>query len=256
LAGAAVPVLVPASLVLLRVGIALRLTPFLGGRPLPLLPWAALSVCLVLVLGPPSLAPLEPAALGLGGWLALALREALAGGALGLAVRLAYSVLESAGGLIGDALPAVFHLGAAGSSERAPIASFYVLFGTAAFLLMDGHHALVAGLAGSLAAFPPGGVDPTGSLLSTGLESAIGLFAGAFAFAVMVAAPVFVAGLAAEVFTGLAARIAPTLGQSAGSRALRTAAVQVALIAFLGASVTAAVGFLTDGIERIASPGF
>ncbi|MBW2277861.1 MAG: flagellar biosynthetic protein FliR [Deltaproteobacteria bacterium] len=243
--------LLPVSLLLVRVGVALRLTPFLGGRPLPLLPWAALSVCLVMVLGPSALAPFDSSAVGLGGWLVLALREALTGAVLGLAAKLAFAVLELAGGLLGDALPAVFQANGTGREQRSPIASFYVLFGTAAFLLMDGHHALISALAGSLVSFPPVGAAPAGDLLSTGLESIVGLFSGAFAFAVMVAAPVFVAGLAAEVVTGLASRIAPALDQGAGSQGLRTIAVQLALVAFLGASVTAAVGFLRDGIEHL-----
>ena len=248
------PLALPVSLLLIRVAVALRLTPFLGGRPLPLLPWAALSACLVLVLAPYSLVPLDPAAIGVGGWLVLALREALTGALLGLAARLAFSVLELVGGLLGDALPTVFRLDRRGREQRSPIASFYVLFGTVAFLLMDGHHALISALAGSLAAFPPGGGATSGDLLATGLESLLGLFSGAFAFAVMVAAPVFVAGLAAEVLTGLTARIAPALGQGTGSQGLRTVAVQLALIAFLGVSVTGAVGFLRDGIERIGIP--
>jgi type III secretory pathway component EscT len=245
------PALVPMSLLLIRIGVALRLTPFLGGRPLPLIPWAAISTALALVLAPLSLGPLEPASLGLGGWLVSAFREGLAGAALGLAARLAYSVLESAGGLIAAALPAVFHGSADRSERRSPVAWFYVLFGTAAFLAMGGHRALISALAGSLVSFPLAGGGSTGDLLVVGFDSALGLFAGAFAFAVMVAAPVFVAGLAAEVLTGLTARIAPALGQGVGSQGVRTIAVQLAMIAFLGAAVTAAVGFLRDGIARL-----
>jgi flagellar biosynthesis protein FliR len=247
--------MLPASLLAIRIGVALRLTPFLGGRPLPLLPWAALSACLVLVLAPTSLAPQEPSAAGIGLWIAMALREALVGAVLGLAARIAFSVLESAGGLIGDALPAVFRPGAGQVEQRTPVASFYVLFGTAAFLAMDGHHALVSALAGSLSSFPPAGAAASGGLVEVGFDSILVLFAGAFAFAVMVAAPVFVAGLAAEVLTGLGARIVPALGQGAGTQGVRTVVVQVALIAFLGVSVTAAVGFLRDGIEQIAAFG-
>jgi flagellar biosynthetic protein FliR len=246
---------VTASLLLIRVGVALRLTPFLGGRALPWPAWAGLSACVALVLLPTVPASGSAAVDTLGAWLVLALREALAGAVLGLAARIAFSVLEMAGGLIDAAWPAVFSIGSEGRAGRSPITTLYVLFGTAAFLLMDGHHALLAALAGSLACFPPTGIAAGVDPLAAGLDGAIGLFAGAFAFAVMVTAPVFVAGLAAELLAGLSERIAPVLGQGVGSQGLRTIAVQLALIAFLGVSVSAAVGFLRDGVERLSACG-
>jgi flagellar biosynthesis protein FliR len=245
----------PALLLLIRIGVALRLTPFLGGRPLPWLPWAGLSVCVTLVLLPAVVAPGAARVDGLGTFVVLALRETLTGAALGLTARIAFSVLESAGGLLGAALPAVFAGGGATDERRSPLASLYVLFGTAAFLLMDGHHALLAALAGTIECLPPAAIPAAADPLAAGIDGALALFAGAFAWAVMIAAPVFVAGLAAELLSGLATRIAPVLGQGVGSQGLRTVVVQLALIAFLGATVTAAVGFLREGIEGLSACG-
>lgn len=246
--------LLAGGLTLVRVGVALRLSPFLGGRPLPWLAWAALSLAVTLALWPVvGRSPIAPD--GAPHWVVLGLREALIGAAFGLAARLAFGVLESAGGLLSAAALAYPPERPAQDPPGASLSGLFVLFGTAAFLLVGGHHALLGGLASSLRCLPvatplalEGGLD---RLLDAGLA----LFGGAFAWAVMIAAPVYVAGLIAEATVGLVSRAVTVFAQPGVTGGLRVVAVQLSLIAVLGGAVSVAVEFLQAGLDRIASCG-
>ena len=67
----------------------------------------------------------------------------------------------------------------------------------------------------------------------------------------MISAPLFVAGLFAQVIAALAARIAPGAGQVAGIQVVQTLAVQLVLIAVLGAGVSGAVSFLKRSVAAM-----
>ena len=220
------------ALLFIRVLVALRLTPFPGGRPLPLLPVMGLSLSLVLVLLP-----------GLGPF-----KEVLVGASFGLMARIVFSVFESAGALIGLAAHTIPSAGRE-DGGASPLVGLYAFLGIGAFLLMDGHHAMLSALVGSVRWIP---LDAAfdGDLISPGLiDGAIAVFAGAFTWGVMIATPVFMAGLAADVFGGLVIRMAPGMGQGAGAGTLRVVATQIVMIATLGAGVAAGIAFLSRVIE-------
>jgi flagellar biosynthetic protein FliR len=234
------------ALLFIRVLVALRLTPFLGGRPLPLLPLMGLSLSLVFVLLP-GLGPMEatPRASML---IQLVLKEVLVGASFGLMARIVFSVFESTGALIGLAAHTI---PSAGREEgyMNPLVGLYTFLGIGAFLLMDGHHGMLSALAGSFRWIP---LDAAfdGDLISSKLiEGAVAVFAGAFTWAVMIATPVFMAGLMADVFGGLVMQMAPGMGQGSGTGSLRVVATQVVMIATLGAGVTAGIAFLQSVVE-------
>jgi flagellar biosynthetic protein FliR len=249
------PALIAGALTLVRVAVALRLTPFLGGRALPWLAWAGLSVAVTLALWP--FAGQEPAAgvVGLPSLLVAGLREALVGAAFGLAARLAYGVLESAGALLAAAVLTRPDPGAEELAPGSSLTGLFVLFGTAAFLLVDGHHALLAALVGSLRCVPVGGSIVLDHGVAPLLEAALGLFSGAFAWAVMIAAPVYVAGLIADALVALVSRGIPVASLPGATGGLRALLVQLALIAVLAGAVTAAVGFLERGLAGLPACG-
>lgn len=237
-----------AILVAVRLGIALRLVPLLGGRPLPWPAWLALVAALVPLAGS-WVAP--PPADDLGSWpafAALLLGEAAVGAALGLLLRLALAVFELAGGMADAAV------GGPGGSEDGearggPHGVLFTMWGVAAFLGMGGHRVLLAALRGSFAALPPGGIPAAAGGLEPGV---VGLLAGGFAVALAVAGPLFVAGLAADLTAALWARIDPAGGPGSGAPALRTLAIHGTLVLFLAAGVALAADAASEGVARVA----
>jgi len=242
---------VATSLVFVRVGVALRLTPFLAGSPLPWIPWAALSAALAVLVAPLA-GPVESLPDTSSGWLAAAAGEALVGAVLGLLARIVFSVVESTGGLLRIAGLAVPEAGAEGRGLSFSAAWAFV--GTCAFLLVGGHRGLFSGIVGSYRCLPVGGAEIAAGAdhLARAADSALVLFSSAMAWAVMVASPVFAAGLVADLVAGLLERVAPSLERGSVGGAVRVAAVQLALIAVLGAAVSASVGFLSSGIEELS----
>ena len=233
------------ALLFIRVSVALRLTPFPGGRPLPLLPVVGLSLSLVLVLLP-GLGPVE-ARPGVSMLIGLAFKEVLVGASFGLMARIVFSVFESAGALIGLAAHTIPSAGREEGGAN-PLVGLYTFLGIGAFLLMDGHHGMLSALVGSVRWIPLDAAFDSDLISSRLIEGAIAVFAGAFTWAVMIATPVFMAGLAADVFGGLVMRMAPGTGQGAGAGSLRVVATQIVMIATLGAGVAAGIAFLRQSI--------
>ncbi len=239
-------------LLTIRVGAALRLVPFFWGRPLPLLPWAAISLCVALVLTPLRL-PLVQVSLFSGPWVALALKELFIGVVIGSMARLAFLVLDAAGELLRVSTLTVGTGMGADPQRGAALDRFYVLVGTAVFLLVGGHHALFAGMASSVQCLPPETIPHLETMITSGISAPVRLFGTAMATAVMIAAPLFVAGLIADFLVALAARMVPGAGQQIGAQAIRLVFVQLVLLATFGAIVTVAVGFIQRSLQEVLS---
>ncbi|MCP4600569.1 MAG: flagellar biosynthetic protein FliR [Proteobacteria bacterium] len=248
--GATLAVTSLTPLLAIRVGAALRLTPFLGGHPLPILPWAGISVVLACVLAPQS-GPVPQAEFGSSFWLILAIKELFIGVVVGSLARIAFSVLEITGDLARLSTVAIPRTGGGEGTRGAPLTRAYVLLGTAAFLLVDGHHAFITGLAGTTRCLPPAALPGAFELPSIGITPALGLFSTAMGTAVLISAPIFVAGIAADFIVGLLSRIAPGIAPPIGAQATRAVLVQLAVIAALGMVVSGAVEFLQSGMERL-----
>jgi flagellar biosynthetic protein FliR len=171
---------------MVRVGLAgmlsLLLTPVLAGR-LPRL-------------------PSDPVALA-----AALLGELAVGAVLGLAVRMLFAGMSLAGELtavqMGIGLP-----GALDPHSQLQVSSVNQLLDQIAlltFLLVGGHHVVLAGMAQSLTVVPPRSV----SLGGAAMEYLVRLFGTAFDLAIRLAAPVGAAMLATMVTLGLLNRMAP-----------------------------------------------
>ena len=239
-----------AVLLATRFGVAVRLTPFLGGRPLPLMAALGIACALSLMIAPLCVAAAVPA----GGWqwLGALAGEAAIGAILGVMARLVFFALESAADLTSIAARIFPSSELRAPVEGAsPVSALYTIFGTAAFILMGGHRAMIEVLAASTRFAPPGGGAFPGDSLSSLPELALGVFQSAFAFGVMISAPVFVAGLFAHLFAGLVTRLFPWASQAAGAQTLQTIAVQLVLLVILGAAVSAGVAFLEGGMADL-----
>ncbi len=238
-------------LLAIRIGAALRLAPFLGGRPLPLLPWAGISIALAAVVAPQAY-PVVSAPFGSALWLALAVKELFVGVVIGALARIAFAVLDVAGDLARLSTVSIPAAGQGDGTRGAPLTRGYVLLGTAAFLLVDGHHAFIAGLIGTVRCMPPGSLPGTLESATTYVPLALKLFSSAMSTAVLISAPVFAAGIAADVVIGLLSRLSPGMAPPVGAQATRAIFVQLAIVASLGIVVTAAVNFLKSGIEQLS----
>lgn len=236
------------ALISIRLGAALRLTPFLGGRPLGIVPWLSVTAVLAPIIGlhsgPLPSHPLEPAI-----WVSAALAELFIGITIGMLAKIAFTVFETAGNLARLQTLAVPTSGDEGSLGGAPISTAYVLVGTAAFLLMDGHHYFITALAATTRCMPPGAVPGLDHLASTGGASALHLFTLAMATAALISIPVFAAGLFADLLVGLAAPLWP--GAAPGTGILRIFAVQGMIIAAFSATILGLLHFLVSEMKNL-----
>ncbi|MCP4199913.1 MAG: flagellar biosynthetic protein FliR [Proteobacteria bacterium] len=237
-------------LLVLRFGAALRLTPFFGGAPLGLLSWFVLSVVLACVLVPQG-GPLPSVEIGTGAWLVLAAKEIFIGVVLGTIVRIAFSVFEVAGDLARLGTVSIPDAGDDSFARGTPISRVYTLLAAAVFLLVGGHHAVLSALGSTVRCLPPGMV-PSYDMLPFDGSVVLGLFGATMAMGVLVSAPVFVAGISADILTGLISRFTFGDGPFRGMHAVRAVCVQVVVVIALGTVVATALGFLQDGVEKIA----
>ncbi len=237
-------------LLTIRIGATLRLTPFFGGKPLGLVPWILVSVVLASILVPQG-GPLPQSEIGSLEWITLAVKELFVGVVVGILVRMAFLVFEVAGELARTQTLTIPDTGGDEGLRGAPLTRIYVLLGTIAFLLIGGHHAFIVGLLGTTRCMPPGAIPDFSHLAAPFIPVALHFFCTAMATAVLISAPIFVAGIFADFIIGLGLRLAPGMAPPAGVQAARALIVQVVLIATLGAAVSRGVGFLKDSMENI-----
>jgi flagellar biosynthetic protein FliR len=236
------------GLLVVRIAAALRLVPFFGGAPMPLLPWMGLSVTLGALIAP-QVGPAPDAVQGAAHLLSLMLKELFLGLVIGAMVRIAFSVLEIVGQLahiLTFAIPE--------GREQGPLSTAYVLLGTGIFLLIGGHHALLTGLVSTTRCLPPHALPGVEVFAGATTEAVIVLFASAMATGVLAAAPIFAAALAADLTVGAVSRLYHGVAE-AGAQTARLLVVQLMVVASLLLVVTTAVEFLQTGLEGIALCG-
>jgi flagellar biosynthetic protein FliR len=195
----------------LRLAAVFLMTPILAAASVPstvrVLLVLGLSAALVSAL-PSAVAP----AGALGGpepLLRAGLTELALGATLALGILLAFSAASMAGELLGVQIG--FGLGAAidPSSNRAVplLASAYGQLAVVLFFLVNGHHALLRGIAYSLARFPLGQPWRLEAALGPTLRQVAGLFTLGFALA----APIVISILLVDMALGVVARHLPQL---------------------------------------------
>src|SRR3954452_2487211 len=196
-----------------RIGAVLLLTPVLYAVRMP----AAVRLLFVLAIAVVLALPFGTAAAAappdLGALVGAVLREAAIGATLGLGVLMAFAGFSLAGRLVdvqvgfgmAQILDPLTH-------ARLPILS--ALFGLLAalfFFLVDGHHALLRGIAYSLKRFPLGGPASASSAADAVVRQGAGLFALGFALV----APIVLGLLLMEFMLGVIARNLPQMNMLA-----------------------------------------
>ena len=225
-------------LVFFRVGAMVAVAPILGHRSVPIPHRAGLCVLLALLLTPVvAPAPIDSAD-GLGLGLAIA-GEILVGVVIGAVATLVVAAVQVAGELVGFemglGMGAVYDPALGGHATV--VTRFYETLAFLVFLAVDGHHVLLAALAGSFHRVHPGmaftaqplaaGMATLGTkVLRTGLE---------------LSAPLVAILFVVNAMMGLFARVSPQLNVFA----------LVAPVA-MGAALVVAVGVLPTTLSSIA----
>lgn len=183
------------------------MTPLLYSVPLPgsvrVLFLLGLAVCMALPFASTSgLAPLD-----IGPLLRAFVTELALGATMGLGILMAFSGFEFAGRLldvqIGFGMAQV--LDPVTRRQVPVLSSVFSMVGVLVFLLVDGHHAVLRGVAYSLERFPVG--QPWS--LDASAEYVLGQTAGLFVLGFSLAAPVVLALLLLEFALGVVSRSLP-----------------------------------------------
>ncbi len=198
----------------LRLAATFLLTPLLAAASVPftvrVLLVFALAAALTLALPPAAVSSAAGGALAGGGALLRAgFTELALGATLALGILLAFAAFSMAGQLLGVQIG--FGLGQVidpTSSASVPLlASAFSQLAVLTFFLVDGHHALLRGVAYSLERFPLGEPWPLQVAVAPLLRQVAGLFALGFALA----APVAFCLLLVEMALGVVARQLPQM---------------------------------------------
>lgn len=190
----------------IRIGAALQVLPFIGGRSMPQRARLILTLAIAAVLS--SLLPLPPPA-RVDAMTALnVLREFAVGAAIGLVLRLAFEAGALAGHFISQdmALSFATMTDPANQSQMSVLSLwFYLVFGLV-FFTLDGHLVLVQLLLDSYRMQPIG--SPFADF-SAFLAVVPGFFPAVLRTAVLLSLPVTVALLAVNIVMGVLSRAAP-----------------------------------------------
>lgn len=204
--------MVAAFLLSLRLGAVLLLTPLLYAMSMPatvrVLLVVGLSACLALGL-PQASAPLGGLASAPGALIAAAFTELALGATMALSILAAFAAFSLAGRLldvqIGFGMPQV--LDPATSQPIPLVTSAFNQVAVVMFFLVNGHHALLRGVAYSLEKFPLGRPWPLEGAAPLVLKQVGGLFTLGLALA----APVVVCLLLVELALGVVSRNLPQI---------------------------------------------
>lgn len=222
--------LTTALLLSLRLAGTLVATPILAPAsvPLPVRVLVVFGLSVVLALGLPGAAP--PA--GLGALVAAGFTELALGATLGLGILLAFAAVNMAGQLVGVEIG--FGLGQVidptSNASMPVVASAFQQLGVLLFFLLNGHHALLRGLAYSLERFPLGQPWPLQAAFAPVLRQVVGLFGLGFALA----APVVFCLLLVDLALGVVARNLPQMNMLAVGIPVKLVAGLVALALWAG----------------------
>jgi len=230
------------GLIFVRVAALMLIAPVLGPFELAARWRLALAVALAVLLTPLAVGRVESPPHVIGTWLAVAGGEALVGLMLGLGVRIMFTGLQVAGGLIsqmsGLQLAEVFNPSMGGS---VPVFSqLLLLVATAVFLLIGGHRQLIEALLDSFVAVPTGHA----TFSASAVQGVTTLVANSFALGLRAAVPAVVALLLATLVVGFIGRTLPQLNVMSLGFGIN---VMTALMAF-GVSLGGACWLFQDAL--------
>ena len=203
------PWLTAVLLLATRIAAVLLLTPLLYAVAMPGLVRLLIVVAVACVLALPFAGQAPVVLADTGALVSALLREAFVGATLGLGILLAFAGFSVAGRLVdvqmGFGMAQVVD---PLTRSRLPIVSaVFGLLAAVFFFLVDGHHALLRGIAFSVERFPPGAGAPLAGAVEPVVRQAGGLFTLGFALA----APIVLGLLLVEFVLGVISRNLPQM---------------------------------------------
>ncbi len=205
-----VPVILPMMLLLGRIGAFLSVLPLFSWRSLPMRVRTGLAIVLTIFIGmcrPPGLVPTGQVHIFQAGLLLTG--EILCGLALGLAVRILYAAVEQGGRIasrqMGFAMAQAVNPLSGDSAET--MGTFFDIAFSLFFLVLNGHHLLIALIAGSYEVFPIG-APPAPMEMALAIVDAGSVM---LVFALRMAAPLVAAFVVITVLLGVLARTLPEM---------------------------------------------
>ena len=203
-------ILLPAMLLLGRVGAFLMVLPLFGWQALPMRVRAGMAMVLtmlLMVLTPPSV--VAPGRTHLLTGVVLMAGEILCGVSLGLAVKLVFQAVEQGGRLAARQMG--FAMGQSinplSGEEGDEMGLFFEMAFSLFFLVLNGHHLLIALIFRSYDVFPVGG-PPEAAVMCQALVDAGSTM---LVFALRMAAPLLAAFVVVTVVLGVLARALPEM---------------------------------------------
>lgn len=197
------------ALLFIRAGGLAVTAPLLSHRAIPPLAKVGLTGALAVAMLPAARATGLEAPASLGQVVEGVLREAILGLLLGLAMNMVFVAVHMASRLAGVQMG--FSIGGVldpvTGNDSAALDQFYSVLAALIFFATSGHLVVVATLAETVRAVPPGTFDPVG--LSA--EAAASFGAGLLVTAMRIAMPVVAALLLVDVGLGIAARTVPQM---------------------------------------------
>lgn len=192
----------------LRISGMIMTAPVIGTRAVPartriILVLALSGVIVPLTPAPPAISVFSAAGL------LTAIQEVVIGAAIGLVIRIVFTVVELAGQIVAQQMGLGFaSLVDPQTGLQVPVlAQFYIIFTTLIFFSLGGHLLLISTIVDSFTILPAG----TGGISHEGIELVLEWSATLFSGALAIALPIVVALLAVNLSFGVMARAAPQL---------------------------------------------
>jgi flagellar biosynthetic protein FliR len=177
--------------------------------------------------------------------------ELVFGIAIGLCANLGFVAAHWAGEMAGQQMGFTLSgiMDPEAGAQGSVLGDFYLVFALVVFLLINGHHALIRGLAASFGALPLLSVSMNRGML----DLLIGLLQSATVLALQLAAPLLVTMLIVDVSLGLMARVVPQINVLAMSLSVRSAVGLVVLLMMVAVTTTTLGSSLTVWMKAVSN---
>jgi len=236
------------AMVMARIGGLVMFAPFFSSTSFPMKARVFLAAGITLIIVP-FVADNVAVPETLGGLVAAVFAEMLIGLVFGFGLLVLFAALEFAGLMIGQqmglALARVFDPLA--GDQTSVLGQLYFWLAMVIFLVIDGHHVLLAAIIKSFSTLPAGSLIVTSEALSVLSD----ILQTAFVVALKVSAPIIVTMFLTTLSLGFVARTVPQLNILSVGFPLRSILGFVLTIVCLGAAIDVFIGVFDDVFDQL-----
>ncbi len=235
-------------LALVRIAGVVMFAPVIGSRSIPLKIKIAIPMALALGLLP-SIPQAQSVPNNLGILGAGIASELFFGIAIGLCANLVFVAAQWAGEMAGQQMGFTLSglMDPEAGAQGSVLGDFYLMFSLIVFLLINGHHALIRGIAASFASLPLLSISFNRNIL----DLFVGLLQSATILSLQLAAPLLITMLIVDVSLGLMARVVPQINVLAMSLSVRSAAGLIVLLLITSLTATTLGSSLLNWMKTV-----